>query len=52
MFVGDVTEAALKIKKELGHSGPLTPVHLREAFRQLRRSGTFPSSSDRTLSFS
>lgn len=52
MFVGDVTEAALKVREELGQSGPLLPSHLREAFRQIRRKGMFPSTEDKTLSFS
>lgn len=51
LFVGDVTEAALQVKEERGDEGPLQPMHLREAFRRLRKSGVFPTSSDQTVSF-
>lgn len=51
LFVGDVTETALKVKKERGDKGALQPVHLREAFRRLRNAGVFPSTNERSVSF-
>lgn len=33
---------AKKIRKELGQSGPLTVLHLREAHHQLQQEGQFP----------
>lgn len=51
MFVGDVTEMGLKVKKELGDHGPLQPYHLREAYRRLRVSGCFPSTNQPLISF-
>lgn len=52
MFVGDVTEMAVRVRRERGEKGALQPAHLREAFRRLRASGVFPSLQERTLSFS
>lgn len=51
MFVGDVTEKALEVKKERGDKGPLLPVHLREAYRRLRVTGVFPSVNQPAVSF-
>lgn len=51
LFVGDVTETALKVKRERGDTGALQPAHLREAFRRLRSSGIFPSTKERSVSF-
>lgn len=43
VFVGDVVEAALEVRQTCGEKGPLTPKHLREAYRRLRRDGAMPS---------
>ncbi|KTW29729.1 hypothetical protein T552_00936 [Pneumocystis carinii B80] len=33
VFIGEIVEKALDIQKKWGHSGPLAPEHLREAYR-------------------
>lgn len=50
LFVGDVVESALEVKKQLGDKGALQPKHLREAYRRLRQQGVIPSSSDKAAS--
>lgn len=52
MFVGDVTEMAVRVRRERGEKGALQPAHLREAYRRLRACGVFPSLQERPLSFS
>lgn len=48
LFVGDVVESANEVKRSRGEKGPLQPKHLREAYRQLRKSGVVPSTADKT----
>lgn len=43
VFVGDVVETAIGVKKQLGDKGPLQPKHLREAYRRLRKNGQVPT---------
>lgn len=49
VFVGEVVETALEVRKQLGDKGPLRPKHLREAYRRLRRDGAVPTSSTREM---
>jgi transcription initiation factor TFIID subunit 11 len=51
LFVGDVVEAALDVRKDCGDTGPLQPKHLREAYRRLRREGCVPSAKARPSLF-
>jgi transcription initiation factor TFIID subunit 11 len=51
LFVGDVVEAALDVRKQCGDTGPLQPKHLREAYRRLRREGSVPSTKARPSLF-
>lgn len=51
MFVGDVTEMAICIRKERGDKGALQPAHVREAYRRLRLAGVFPDLHERLASF-
>lgn len=51
LFVGDVVELALEIKQKRGDKGALQPVHIREAYRRLRRDGFVPSTNDATPMF-
>lgn len=44
VYVGEVVEAALKAKQELGEEGPLQPKHVREAVRQLKKTSKIPNS--------
>ncbi|KAJ3260310.1 transcription initiation factor TFIID subunit 11 [Boothiomyces macroporosus] len=37
VFVGEMVESALEIMDEWGHTGPITPEHLREAFRRYQK---------------
>lgn len=52
LFVGDVVESALEVKKQLGDKGALQPKHLREAYRRLRRNGAIPTVNDKSKLFS
>lgn len=52
LFVGDVVECAIEVKKQMGEKGALQPKHLREAYRRLRRTGVIPSTTDKSTSFS
>lgn len=52
MFVGDVTEMAIRVRIERGDKGALQPSHLREAYRRLRLAGVFPNLHERSVSFS
>lgn len=36
MMVGELIERARKVGSQMGHVGPVRPVHIREAYRQLR----------------
>ncbi len=49
VFVGEVVETALEVRKQLGDTGPLRPKHLREAYRRLRRDGAVPTNRAREL---
>ena len=41
VFIGEIVESALDIMDEWGHSGPIKPEHLREAYRRYQiRTGT------------
>ncbi|VVC45737.1 Hypothetical protein CINCED_3A020112 [Cinara cedri] len=51
VLVGEIVEEALDIMEAQGDSGPLRPKHLREAIRQLRKSGTLPYSKSRKSPF-
>ncbi|PXF40915.1 Transcription initiation factor TFIID subunit 11 [Gracilariopsis chorda] len=42
LFVGDVVETALEVRKERGEVGALTPKQIREAYRRLRNAGAMP----------
>ncbi|KAI0563393.1 Histone-fold protein [Gracilaria domingensis] len=46
LFVGDVVETALEVRKERGETGALTPRQIREAYRRLRRAGAVPTTSN------
>jgi len=48
LFVGDVVESALEVKKQLDDKGALQPKHLREAYRRLRRQGVIPTPGDKS----
>ncbi|KAJ1948893.1 transcription initiation factor TFIID subunit 11 [Linderina pennispora] len=37
VFVGEIIERAVAVQRERGDSGPLTPAHLREAYRQHKK---------------
>ncbi|CAG8547241.1 5748_t:CDS:2, partial [Dentiscutata heterogama] len=37
IFIGEIVEKALDIKKEWGSEGPLSPDHIREAFRRYKQ---------------
>jgi transcription initiation factor TFIID subunit 11 len=39
VFVGELTEAAKTVMQEWNHSGPIRPVHLREAYNRLNKEG-------------
>lgn len=52
LFVGDVVESALDVKKQMGDKGALQPKHLREAYRRLRKAGVVPSTTDKSTAFS
>lgn len=52
LFVGDVVESALGVKKQLGDKGALQPKHLREAYRRLRGNGAIPTVNDKSNLFS
>lgn len=45
LFVGDVVETSIQVRKQYGDTGPLQPKHLREAYRRLRRDGVIPNTS-------
>lgn len=45
LFVGDVVETALQVRKERGEVGALTPKQIREAYRRLRNAGAVPSTN-------
>ena len=41
VFIGEIVESALDIMEEWGHTGPIKPEHLREAFKRYqKRTGT------------
>ena len=44
VYVGEVVEAALQAKTELGEEGPLQPKHVREAVRKLKKIRKIPNS--------
>jgi transcription initiation factor TFIID subunit 11 len=37
VFVGEMVESALEVMDECGDTGPITPAHLREAFRRYQK---------------
>jgi transcription initiation factor TFIID subunit 11 len=39
VFVGELTEAAKTVMQEWNHTGPIKPVHLREAYNRLNKEG-------------
>ncbi|CAG8813540.1 21559_t:CDS:2, partial [Cetraspora pellucida] len=41
IFIGEIVEKALDIKKEWGSEGPLSPNHIREAFRRYKQETGF-----------
>ncbi|CAG8732873.1 15902_t:CDS:2, partial [Racocetra persica] len=41
IFIGEIVEKALDIKKEWGSEGPLSPDHIREAFRRYKQETGF-----------
>jgi transcription initiation factor TFIID subunit 11 len=51
VFVGDVVETALEIRRQYGESGPLQTKHLREAYRRLRQDGVMPTTDIRPGGF-
>lgn len=47
VFLQEVTQEAKEVRREWRHTGPLRPVHIREAVRRLRNLGThFPFNHD------
>lgn len=51
LFVGDIVEAAIDVRKQNGETGALQPKHLREAYRRLRREGIIPTTEARPPAF-
>ncbi|CAG8711291.1 5417_t:CDS:2, partial [Acaulospora morrowiae] len=41
IFIGEIIEKALDIKNEWGSEGPLSPDHIREAFRRYKKENKF-----------
>jgi transcription initiation factor TFIID subunit 11 len=39
VFVGELTETAKTVMQEWNHTGPIRPVHLREAYNRLNKEG-------------
>lgn len=39
VFVGELIEEARKLSSERGEKGPLTPLHIQEAYQKLTESG-------------
>mmetsp|Transcript_3384 Transcript_3384/g.6332 ORF Transcript_3384/g.6332 Transcript_3384/m.6332 type:complete len:131 (-) Transcript_3384:210-602(-) len=36
MYVGDIVEKSREVMKDFGHTGPIRPIHMREAYRRLQ----------------
>lgn len=49
LFVGDVVETGLEVRKERGEKGALTPKQIREAYRRLRKAGVVPSTGNEQM---
>lgn len=49
VFAGDLVENALMIMVERNDTGPIRPVHLREAYRRLYAKGVVPSTKPKSL---
>ena len=44
VYVGEIVEAALQAREDLGEEGPLQPKHVREAIRRLKKTSRIPNS--------
>ena len=44
VYVGEIVEAALQAREEMGEEGPLKPKHIREAVRRMKNKTKIPNS--------